>query len=822
MSLRVWLPLTGDLHNQGISDVIMTLVSGNAFTSPGKIGSKSLHLTKLQTILPNSSSSCMYGAKQISYAYWVKVNTAWETNWLDGIRWIETNGSATSTARQEFYTNCTLIGTWYKGGSISGKTFTPGAWMHIAATFNYNNGEAKFYINGSLSGSTTNIDTTYYCRGDFYIGDNGVDIQQNDVRIYDHCLSATEVKEIAQGLICHYKLDESNINLVSGSNLGKPLVASALVKYVDGTWGNLSGGNGTITILTDHTAPIGPYVYCIANNTSGNKDVAQYCRQTPYFTLTAGKKYTMSCYYKGQATSLLRVWDATNGTQLVSKSTAFNSINEWIRISYTFTATNAMTGTNDIGFLFGISGNGNGNVYVCGMKVEFGEIATEWRPSQLELTHLIFTDSSGYGHNLPVDRIADEIINNPDLIDMFGEDMALATVYTVSNSPRYKYCTAYATGANQDSAFASSMFNGMDLKNCTIAAWIKPATQGLYNNIIGFYSQNSSTGFITKFGMGMANTSGKFGLYSGYNNSSRMTASTVSMPLNEWHHYAITFDNGTVKFYYDGEYKQSLTAPINGYTTLGNTMGFCICNNSDQGVINYYSDVRAYVTTLLDTEIKQLYNVGMKVDKLGNIHTFAFEETIGNTQLQKTGVLNAFELNDDKYYDQQAKIGKKAWGDILHSNYHVITTKDQQQATGTVPTIPAAIIKSLAGKTLKFSYDVCTAGQRLSEETGETAWNKIRYGIHGSMGYTNAAGTTETSYPFAGQLTYAGNATHVEQSWTIPTGYQAYGDLGWGVQPYDKPSSTNNNTWFISNVKLEVSSETPSGGWVSGTQLIER
>jgi hypothetical protein len=104
------------------------------------------------------------------------VNTAWSANWLDGIRWIETDGSATATARQEFYTNCTLIGTWYKGGSISGKALTPGEWTHLAATFDYTTGTVKFYINGTLVGTTTNLDTTYHCRGDFYIGDNGVDI----------------------------------------------------------------------------------------------------------------------------------------------------------------------------------------------------------------------------------------------------------------------------------------------------------------------------------------------------------------------------------------------------------------------------------------------------------------------------------------------------------------------------------------------------------------------------------------------------------------------------------------------------------------------
>ena len=233
MSLRVWLPLNGDLHNQGVSNHTIALTNGNTWTSPGKIGNNALTLTKLQLIVP--STSCMSGAKEISYAYWIKVNTAWSNDWLDGIRWIETDGSATSTARQEFYTNCTLIGTWYKGGAIYGKAFTPGVWTHLAGTFNYNTGEAKFYINGVLSGSTTNINTAYYCRGDFCIGDNGVDICENDVRIYDHCLSAAEVREIAQGLVLHYKLDDitNDIEDSSGYNHCAKIVSGTLTTNID-------------------------------------------------------------------------------------------------------------------------------------------------------------------------------------------------------------------------------------------------------------------------------------------------------------------------------------------------------------------------------------------------------------------------------------------------------------------------------------------------------------------------------------------------------------------------------------------------------------
>lgn len=68
MALRVWLPLNGSLENKGISDNIsFSIVSGNSFAPGGKIGGDALKLTKLQQIL--NTSSCMTGAKEISYAF---------------------------------------------------------------------------------------------------------------------------------------------------------------------------------------------------------------------------------------------------------------------------------------------------------------------------------------------------------------------------------------------------------------------------------------------------------------------------------------------------------------------------------------------------------------------------------------------------------------------------------------------------------------------------------------------------------------------------------------------------------------------------------
>ena len=205
MSLRVWLPLNGSFENQGLSDI--NLNATPTYATGGKIGNQCLASQLGWFAVPD-----MANKKQMSFAYWVKINTATSTNWLDTFSWYSTNGSTSHRSRQEFYTNSTQTGVWFQGSSI-GTTFrnTVGDWNHYVFTIDYDKGEAKFYINGEeLSTPSLAVDTTHYIKGTgsaFLLRENGLDSHINDFRLYDHVLSPQEIKKISQGLILHYLLN---------------------------------------------------------------------------------------------------------------------------------------------------------------------------------------------------------------------------------------------------------------------------------------------------------------------------------------------------------------------------------------------------------------------------------------------------------------------------------------------------------------------------------------------------------------------------------------------------------------------------------------
>ena len=225
MSLLVWLPLNGTLDNYGVSaNLIKTSDNTPVWRNEGKIGAKSLDLGEAITF----STTALANVRNYSMMCWCKIedNTANTTeNWLKIFLLQDaTAGGTNGTIRFEScYGSSARFASWHNNGTnatyAGSKVFASrtewGKWHHLCVVFG--DTYADTYFDGTLISHLTGN------RGDGHL--TGVSMQlgatnqkgcMNDVRIYDTALSAAEVKEIAQGLVLHYKLD-SGANLVLNS-----------------------------------------------------------------------------------------------------------------------------------------------------------------------------------------------------------------------------------------------------------------------------------------------------------------------------------------------------------------------------------------------------------------------------------------------------------------------------------------------------------------------------------------------------------------------------------------------------------------------------
>ena len=357
MALRVWLPFNGDLTQQGLDDIDLTL-SSTSFEN-GKLG-KCIRLGYSN----NFTVSSMVNSKQMTITLWCKVNTAASTNYLHAIGWQSTNGTQTHTSRQEFYDGCTHTGFQYINGGLSNISVSVGSWNHYAFTIDYTSGKSQVYVNGTLQKTGTNADTTHYVNGIFYIGNSGLDISMNDLRIYDDVLPPLMISEISKGLVLHLPLFNYVANLA------------------DTTREIIPAQNGSVALIDNGVQITGEDV-----DTFFSIPLAQ--------TLTSGKKYTLSFECSGlndDEVLIFGVDGPNSGNELKIK----NGINK-----ITFMPVNNITSSL---LLDDIYRNNYPQVSLTRFKIDEGSRATEWFFSSNDSLYDLLIDNkeydvSGYKHN---------------------------------------------------------------------------------------------------------------------------------------------------------------------------------------------------------------------------------------------------------------------------------------------------------------------------------------------------------------------------------------------------------------------------------------
>lgn len=170
-----------------------------------------------------------------------------------------------------------------------------------------------------------------------------------------------------------YKWFDRLANVQVGSqNLLRNTATLPIKDGVGTTWNVRSGGNGTAEVVTLNNYPVPGILKGIRvkdNTNNGNKDLGQDVK------LIVGQRYTVSCWARVSPTSdrpnvnlLIRSWTTNDTNRLLFKTI---SNKNWVKYSLSFTAD-----TENNGIQFGQ--NGPGNIEICGMKLELGNIPTDW------------------------------------------------------------------------------------------------------------------------------------------------------------------------------------------------------------------------------------------------------------------------------------------------------------------------------------------------------------------------------------------------------------------------------------------------------------
>lgn len=227
MSLQVWLPLDGNLNNQGLCNV--TVINNEAtINNSGKIG-QCYQFGTAASDITLSANAMTSMTTECSICFWIKI-LSWNTSYAT---FFQAGTASTAWAAYRFgflrnNANSTCCFTISNGSTASNANYlTPAlelnTWYHIGLC--YKTGHCLIYINGTLyQDYTTSIVPAFSGITTIKIGrcTTGSNYQtnclMNDFRIYDHCLSDKEIEEISKGLVVHLKFKDAINNITYDSS----------------------------------------------------------------------------------------------------------------------------------------------------------------------------------------------------------------------------------------------------------------------------------------------------------------------------------------------------------------------------------------------------------------------------------------------------------------------------------------------------------------------------------------------------------------------------------------------------------------------------
>ena len=676
MSLQIWLPFTKDLRNNGVSDIGVTN-TGATLSNDGKLGKcysfngSSNYMSATNVSIPTtnwSMAAWIYPSADTSsgHQYIVGLNTSTSGDFL-GVLCVYTNKLCVRISGTTYTTTAYSLNTWY----------------HLAATYD---GTLKIYVNGELV-NTTSSPAAPTAASTLYIGIRGGNFgyfngKLNDVRIYDHTLSAAEIKELAKGLVCHYKLDDvqSSDNLIvngfgelgsenwtNTTNISTTEIPSGHPEIKSSFY----SGNMTkeyIPISQNHTYTISGYIKGMQNQTGttypsiypydiDKKFIAHHMTSAGFYTATVttlrlplhkgdtviyandlsqwstGDNYYFHAAIFGYENSYGEVYPDliyTNDVPSFGTKTDKSNIdktNNTITLLSAFTGEDRPAGTT-------ICQSTEGSTYYY----PWGGIAltsiTDWvtktysfKPKSVNRLKggCAFIRWSTYGRcYIAGSKLVDNFFNDDTIIDSSGYNnhgTRNGNLTVSASTPRYSYSTVF-DGSSAYININSAIFPVILNDSFTLSMWVYNSDSGDRSILFGNYGLTGSFFSIEK------TTAEKVRFY--WNASPDVTLSNTSLTVNAFSHLVITKSGNTVKSYINGVLKDTSTTTLNG-TIPATATNFRIGADSRTGSTmskGRISDFRLYATCLSADDIKRLYNTPASVSKIGQFFGCEFNEVM--------------------------------------------------------------------------------------------------------------------------------------------------------------------------------------------------
>lgn len=150
-------------------------------------------------------------------------------------------------------------------------------------------------------------------------------------------------------------------------------------------------------------------------------------------------------------------------------------------------------------------------------------------------------------------------------------------------------------------------------KTYTLAAAVKLRTAPQGNIYIRLFHDYAGKGEVKNFLLDFHPASGKFRFYNGDGTS--LSKSVGAISLGSWHHFAVTYDNGATKLYFDGNLVHSANTAVTGTATTVSPAGLYFGEDLPAGSENntldgFADDILVYHRALSAADISNLYNKG--------------------------------------------------------------------------------------------------------------------------------------------------------------------------------------------------------------------